>query len=79
MEGMRALIDYKPIISFDFYKEISLYELRLLYLRTNYELKRLIAALGGDRLAFTGPKGSMAVELDVQHPLAFVELKDFYL
>ncbi|CDW82979.1 UNKNOWN [Stylonychia lemnae] len=47
MEGIRPLLDLKNIVSLDFYKEISIFELRLLYIRTNYELEMLEASLNG--------------------------------
>eukprot|EP00347_Sterkiella_histriomuscorum_P015813 403355588 len=85
VDGMKILMDYTPKISLDFYKEISLYELRLLYLRTNYELKRLELALRGDFGVYGDlkVKGSIeappGIQFDLKHPEAFVEQRLHFL
>lgn len=76
---MKELLDYRPKISLDFYQEISLYELRLLYLRTNYELKRLEMALKGDIGVYGDPDVGAGLKMDIHHPEAFVELRQHFI
>ena len=63
IEGIKPLIDYQPLISFDFYKEISIFELRLLYLRTNKELETL----------------DLQLSTEAHCPNAFVTMKSYML
>ena len=49
------------LISLDFYKEISLYELRVLYLNSEYQLKRLDKGL----------------EIKSDYPLEYMEMRTF--